>query len=147
MREDQRLGIRTLAAHVDEVDRHTVDLGAKMRIRIDRTLLLAPVVTLDPVGDQFLEVGGVRAVLPAVVCEVVGPAREFEARPKIVEHFIGYIDAKRLHDVLLRQIEFQRLHGQCFIRGAYSSSLCGDSDLKPARISSERNFGCSQAAK
>jgi hypothetical protein len=101
VREDQRLGIGPLAAHVDEVDRHTVDLGAELRIRVDRAFLLAPVVAVDPVGHQFLKVGGVGAVLPAFVGEVVGPARELETRLQIVEHFIGDIDAKRFHLLFL----------------------------------------------
>ena len=98
VREDQRLGIGTLAAHVDEVDRHAVDLGAELRIGVDCAFVLAPVVAVDPVGHQLLEVGGVGAVLPAFVGEVVGPARALEARLQIAEHFIGYIDAKRFHD-------------------------------------------------
>src|SRR5438093_1588587 len=102
VREDQRLGIGPLAAHVDEVDRHPVDLGAELRISIHRVFVLAPVVALDPVGDQLLEVGGVGAVLPAIVCEVVDPACELEARLQIVEHFIGYIDAKRTNRILVR---------------------------------------------
>ena len=87
---------------MDEVDRHPVDLGAELRISIHRVFVLAPVVALDPVGDQLLEVVGVGAVMPAFVCEVVGPARELEARLQIVEHFIGYIDAKRTNRILFR---------------------------------------------
>ena len=97
MRKNQRLGVGPLAAHVDEVDRHTIDLGAELRIRVDRAFLLAPVVTFDPVSHQFLEVGGVGAVLPAFVGEVVGPAGALETRVQIVEHLIGHIDAKWSH--------------------------------------------------
>ena len=100
VRKDQRLGMRPFAAHMDEVDRHTVDLGAGLRIRVDGAFLLAPVIAVDPVSHQLLEVGGVGAVLPAVIREVVGPARELEPRLQIVEHFIAYIDAKRFHVVL-----------------------------------------------
>src|SRR5262249_39934296 len=57
VREDQRLGTRALvthlathlAAHVNEVNRHAVDLGAELRIRVHRTFLLPPVVAIDPV--------------------------------------------------------------------------------------------------
>jgi hypothetical protein len=100
---------------------YTVDLRAELRISIDGAFVLAPVITLDPVGDQFLKVGGIGAVLPTLVCEVVGPARELETCPQIIQHFIRHFDAKRFHVVYFlwsgggmrgHQCTFRTLHGQ-----------------------------------
>ena len=102
-----------LAAHVDEVDRHAIDLGAELRIAVDGAFLLAPVVAVDPVGHQFLEVGGVGTVLPAFVGEVVGPARELETCAQIAEHFIGHIDAKWFHlEISFGQVQVQDACGR-----------------------------------
>lgn len=51
-------------AQYAELGLHTIDLGAELRIRVDGAFLFAPVVAVDPVGHQFLEIGGVGAVLP-----------------------------------------------------------------------------------
>ncbi len=147
MRKDQGLGIRPFAAHVDEVNRHAVDLGAQLWIRVDRALLFAPVIAVDPVGHQLLEVRRAGAVLPVFIAEVVGPARELETRLQIVEHVIGYIDAKRFH--FERPPRFSpRTARSC--RAARIKRPCSNyvrSDLKPARSSSLKAFGCSHAAK
>src|SRR4030095_2654517 len=153
VRKDQRLGIGPLVAltgaHVDEGDRATIDFGAELRICVDGAFLLAPVVAVDPVGHQFLEVSGIGAVLPVFVGEVVGPARELEAHVQIVEHFIGHIDVKWFHLVFLVWLlgrRLRKLHGHAssmeLPRACYARS-----DLKPARTSSEKILGCSQAAK
>src|SRR5687768_9430347 len=105
---------------MEKVDRHAIYLGAKLWIRVNSALVLAPVIGFHPVGHQFLEVGGVSTVLPAFVGKVVNPARALEARSQIGEHVLGNLDAKGPQG------------GTVLIHGRLSQSRGKPRNLRPA---------------
>jgi hypothetical protein len=67
------------------MNRHPVDLGLVVGVRIHLALVLAPVVFRVPVVDKFLQVGGISAVFPIGVAEGAGQAGPREAVAKIFE--------------------------------------------------------------
>src|SRR5207245_1779293 len=63
---------------------------------VQSRLVRAPVVALAPVGDQLLHVGQARAVLPAGLRRLVGPAHAREPRAKILQHVVGHVELEGL---------------------------------------------------
>lgn len=64
MAEDQRQGMRSFARLVNEVNGDILNRRLVVGERIDGVLVLAPVVTVEPVVYQLFEVREVCAVLP-----------------------------------------------------------------------------------
>src|SRR5260370_21473064 len=78
------------------MNRYPVDLGLVVGVGIHLALVLTPVVFCVPVLDEFLQIGGVGAVLPMGVTEVAGEAGPREAGAKVLERRIRDRNRKRL---------------------------------------------------
>ena len=94
MGNDDRQRIRLGRTLVDEVDIQSVDLGLVVVERIQLLFLLAPVVLIAPVRDQFLQLGDVGPVLPTVA-NLVGKPRPGQPSIEIFKHRIWHGDLER----------------------------------------------------
>src|ERR1700740_760719 len=80
---------------MDEVDVHTVDLGHKLRQRVQPRLTRAPVVVRRPELSEGLDRRQLRA-LRAVVDELLArPTRRADAIAQVLERVVGDVDAER----------------------------------------------------
>ena len=92
--EKQRLRVRPLATHMNEVERNTHDVNLVVRQLVHAPLNIAPVVFVDPVLDQRAMVIGVVAVTPIFVREVLRKPCPFQPLHHVVK--IGVGDADRI---------------------------------------------------
>src|SRR5688500_12431903 len=82
VREDQREGVRLLAADVEEVDCLAVDHGRELRIAVEHGFLRPPVEAVAPVGGQLSDEAHALSAAP-VVDSRLRPARSREPRLEI----------------------------------------------------------------
>jgi hypothetical protein len=100
--EDQRDGVRPGRADMQEVDVLAVDLGGEVREFVELGLVLAPVVGGSPVLGEFLEASQRKAVVPAGVGNLVGPAGASKTIVQVVEVGLRDVDAEGLdHDLVI----------------------------------------------
>ncbi len=90
---------RALAAHVEEVNLRAVHVGDELRERVERGLVRAEVVPVEPARGEALHEAHVRAHAPARALGGVGQARALEAGAEVVEGLLAHVDAegRRLH--------------------------------------------------
>jgi hypothetical protein len=72
------------------VDVLPVDLGRKLRERIQARLVPAPVIGRSPVFGQLPEIAGWDASAPADIRQLAGPARARQPVAQIVDVGLGY---------------------------------------------------------
>jgi hypothetical protein len=91
---------------VDEVDRNFIDGHLVMGKSVHCLLVLAPVVSVALVCHQIFQVGGVSAVLPLVIGEIIRPAHVGESFAQIGECGFRNGDGKRsfLHEGCLHKV-------------------------------------------
>src|SRR5262249_49817696 len=139
VRDDQRQGVLVFRLDVDEVDVHSVDLGRELGKRVEPLLEPPEVVVLGPVAREFAEERDLDP-LRGVLHELGGgPARRLDA-------------ATQVSYLLVRDLDAERPDPGCSLGGGAHVYLpCGiafqRNDLNPARTSSLKSCGCSQAAK
>jgi hypothetical protein len=90
----QRLGVRRTG--VNEVHVEPVEGGDELVEAIQRGLACPPVVGLGPVAADVLDPGQRDALAPVVHHLGFRPPGMSQAESQIVQHRIGYVDAKRL---------------------------------------------------
>jgi hypothetical protein len=95
MRHDQRQRILMPRPHVDEVDVHPVDLGHKLRHRVELGFGLAPVVLFRPVARERLHRRQLDALRPIGDQLPRGPARRTEANAQRSQLLLRDLDPKR----------------------------------------------------
>lgn len=95
--ENDGNGVGALAAHMNEMDRHAVDLCTELREAVDPRFLRAPVETVLPIGHQLAQVGAVDSVGPVLVVKFGRPARVGQARAKRVYLALRNVDPEWLN--------------------------------------------------
>ena len=85
VREQQRLGFRAGAAHMQEVDVDAVDARLELRPGIERRFGGTPVEAVAPVVHQLAHEGQRGAVGPGCGGRLVGPQRAVQARVQVVD--------------------------------------------------------------
>jgi hypothetical protein len=96
MRDEERQRGGTMATCVDAVDAETVDMSAEVREHVYRVLPAPAVEVRVPVRHERLYVGEVRAIIPAGVLDLIGPARAGQAFLQVVEHWLRDVNDERL---------------------------------------------------
>ena len=105
---DQRDGVFLAALVMDEMNRYVVDYHAIVGESVHLRFVLAPVVVVQPVVEQRLQIGLLGAVAPRLVAEVIGQLRIAQATLEVFELAFGDVDLKLfrahavfpVHDVL-----------------------------------------------
>jgi hypothetical protein len=82
---------------VDEVQRHAHQVDLVMGQLVHPALDVTPVVLVDPVVDQLAVVGGVVAVPPVVVAEILGKAGAAQPLVHVLEGIVVDRDGEILH--------------------------------------------------
>jgi hypothetical protein len=72
-------GRRMIAAFVNEMDANIIHLGFEMGELIAGRFMLAPVVGVVPIGDEFFQITEIGAWFPIYVPHLIGPPRVFSA--------------------------------------------------------------------
>ncbi len=103
MGEDQGHGIRPHSFFMNKVNAHPRHGGPVMARRVDQPLLGTPIKTGTPVGDQFLDIGQVAAIVPLCPGDFIRPAGLGQAALEVLQHGIRHVDFERfdIHVVLL----------------------------------------------
>ena len=86
--EDEGGGVRSLAAFVDEVHGHAVEVDLEVREGVESRFGLAPVVVVAPGAQERLEVVAVHAEAPVVVREIGRETRVFEPSLQVGDIFV-----------------------------------------------------------
>ena len=89
MSEDQRQRVGVRRADVDEVDVDPVDLGQELRVGVESTLEVAPVVVVLPPLQQATEVVGANALRPIRDRFGIGPPGAGEPGLQVVDRLVG----------------------------------------------------------
>ena len=99
MGHDDGHGVGAFALFVDEVDALALDGGVEVGEGVEAGLGFAPVETVAPVGDQFLDVVQVGAVIPFGAGDFVGPAHVGQPVLQVFQYIIrnGYRVGLRRH--------------------------------------------------
>ena len=90
---DQRQRVGPAAGDVHGMDHYAVDVGAHLRERVERRLLLPPVELVPPRRQQGVEVVGVRSLRPARG-DLLRPPRLVEASVQVVDRSVRDVDAE-----------------------------------------------------
>jgi hypothetical protein len=67
-------------------------LGPKMMELIEGRFSLAPVIGMQPVGDELLQIIEIGTGIPACTLHLIGLARVFQPQLQVTQHFLGDID-------------------------------------------------------
>src|SRR5690349_14968554 len=89
---------------MNEVHIEIVDGGTKLRIGVQPPLLTTPIERGYPIVDQFAQVAGLRAVLPAHTIQMIGPSGASQALPQIRQDTVRNVDAEGLGGHAIRGI-------------------------------------------
>src|SRR5205823_12330715 len=95
VREEERQGLSAHARLVDEVKLDPADLDGELAKAVQPGLVHAPLVLRPPVLDQLPHVSEARAVAPAGLRRLVGPADALEPGAEVREHRVGHLDRER----------------------------------------------------
>jgi hypothetical protein len=102
--EKQRLRIRPVGAHVDEVDPLAVDLRDELREPVQPLLLCPPVVLRSPVVGELAQVLERDPALPADALQLGGPPGAGKPVPKVVEVGLWDVDAEGADAIVHRSL-------------------------------------------
>ena len=89
VREDEGHGVRALAALVNKVDRHALEVDLVVVVGVDAGFGLAPIELVPPGVQERFEVLAVHAEAPVVVGEVGGEAGAIEAAVEVGDVLVG----------------------------------------------------------
>ena len=95
VRQRERHRVWHLRLLVDEVDLQAVDRRGELVELVQLSFLSPPVELVSPVLDEWLEIGGVSAVVPADVLQLIREARAREAFLQIAQDRVGHVDFER----------------------------------------------------
>ncbi|MNP81846.1 hypothetical protein D3C76_1803160 [compost metagenome] len=70
-----------------------------MLIGVNRPLGLAPIILVNPVFGQFLQIAPFHAIEPVFVAGIERPSGGPQAMLQIVKHFIRYVNGVRLQHI------------------------------------------------
>ncbi len=95
---------------MQEVNLLTVYFGGELRELVQRSLVFAPVVAVQPVRDEALDVAKRYTVIPFDTKEFIGPAGALESFMQVVQDALVNVDGEGLngHRFLLVAIELLR---------------------------------------
>ena len=71
MGKNERKWFRPFAAFVDEVNANVIHLGSEVGKPIEVGFVLTPVIGIEPVGNQFLQVVEIGTGLPTAVLYLI----------------------------------------------------------------------------
>ena len=94
MGKNERKWIRPLAAFVDEVNANVVHLGFEVSKPIEIGFVLTPVIGIEPVGNQFLQVAEIGTGVPTAVLYLIGPAGVFQSLPQVSQQLWRNVDSE-----------------------------------------------------
>ena len=80
---------------MDEVDVDTIEFGAELSERVQRTLLRAPIELVSPIGKQLSQVLEVGSLLPGSAGRLIRPARVVEACSQVRQDVFIDLDRER----------------------------------------------------
>ena len=85
---------------MDKMDRNILNRHIVVRECLHLLFVVAPIVALAPVGDEFFQLGSVGAVLPFVIGEIIGPAHTGKPFAYISKRGFGNSNGERgfLHE-------------------------------------------------
>ena len=90
VQDQQRQGVRTFGASVDEMDRLAVDAApGPAASALSRALHGPPVEPVGPVAAEILQIVEVGAVLPGGAGDLVGPAGAAQPFGQVDQHVVG----------------------------------------------------------
>jgi hypothetical protein len=87
--QDDRQRLRPVAGLMNEMEPHPIDLGSKMRERVDAPLSGAPVVCRSPIADELPVVSGINPSVPILAEDAGRQANSSQTGGKIFENGIG----------------------------------------------------------
>src|SRR5439155_11803040 len=89
---------------VHEVGRPAVDLDEELRVGVEPPFLGPPVKAVAPIREEALEVGSIRAEMPAAVVQVLRPAGSGDPIAKVDEDVVADVNRKGLGSEHLRSL-------------------------------------------
>src|SRR5262249_10225221 len=101
VRENEGEGIGSFAAFMDEMDPNTIQLGLEMSETIEGRFLLRPIVGVEPIGNEFLQIIESGTRLPRRA-KLRAPPRVFEALTQIAQRLRGDMNSERMNVILFQ---------------------------------------------